>query len=224
MATTSDPIGSHDWHSGEYVEWWITSDVTHDDERRPLLRRVAQLLPPDTGHGIDVLDVGAGYAALSREVADERPDARLTLHDFSEPMFRWARERLEDVLDRVRFVKGDLRDPGWTAEVGGPFDAVVSSLAIHNVRDPARIRAIYAEIFPLVRPGGCFLNLDQAHASGPLSAAAQRISNDRYATAGPDDLASVPNQLRWLREAGFAEADCLHRAGFSTLFAGFRAP
>ena len=37
------PIGKHDWHSREYVENWIGRDVTHDDERRPLLQQMLRL-------------------------------------------------------------------------------------------------------------------------------------------------------------------------------------
>ena len=51
-------------------------------------------------------------------------------------------EKLADEGDRIGFVTGDLRDPGWTDAVEGPFDAVVSSIAIHNVREPAICRVV----------------------------------------------------------------------------------
>ena len=127
--TTSDPHGHHDWHSAEYVDHWISSDVTNDDERRSWLRRVAALLPFPKDQAIRVLDVGAGYALLTREVLDEFPSSTAVLHDFSEPMFEHARERLSDAVDRISFVAGDLRDPDWTDGLEGTFDAVVSSIA-----------------------------------------------------------------------------------------------
>ena len=37
---------------------------------------------------------------------------------------------------------------------------MVSAIAIHNVGYHERIQAIYRELFPLVKPGGCFLNVE----------------------------------------------------------------
>ena len=160
MTTSSDPHGHHDWHSADYVEEWISTDVTRDSERRPILRRLVELLPFERDAEVRVLDVGGGYGMLTREVLEELPNSRVVLHDFSAPMFDQARERLGPLADRVEFAQADLRDPKWVEAVGGPFDAVVSSIAIHNVRDPERIHEIYGEIRPLVAPGGCFANLD----------------------------------------------------------------
>jgi tRNA (cmo5U34)-methyltransferase len=63
--------------------------------------------------------------------------------------------------------------PAWSAGFSEPFDAVVSSRAIHNVRFPDRIRAIYGEVFATVAPGGCFLNFDEVVSAGPLVANAE---------------------------------------------------
>jgi tRNA (cmo5U34)-methyltransferase len=186
VATSSDPHGHHDWHSTDYVDDWISSDVTRDRERRPILRRVAELLPFERDAEIRVLDVGGGYGMLTREVLDEFPNSRVVLHDFSQPMIDQARERLGGLLDRVEFAQADLRDPAWVDAVDGPFDAVVSSIAIHNVRDPERIRTIYSEIRPLLTAGGCFANLDLVF-PGALE---------------------LETQLDWLRAAGFHDVGC----------------
>jgi tRNA (cmo5U34)-methyltransferase len=186
MSTSSDPHGHHDWHSADYVDEWIGSDVTRDDERRPILRRVAELLPFERDAEIRVLDIGGGYGMLTREVLEEFPNSRVVLHDFSQPMIDQARERLSGLLDRVEFAQADLRDPAWVDAVDGPFDAVVSSIAIHNVRDPERIRAIYGEIRLLLTPGGCFANLDLVFPGG----------------------LELESQLTWFREAGFREVGC----------------
>ncbi len=75
----------------------------------------------------------------------------------------------------VSFVNSDLKDPEWTHVIEGSFDAVVSSIAIHNVSEqsvdsgPDRIRTIYAEIFNLLKPGGCFFNFDFVFPPGPVT-------------------------------------------------------
>ncbi len=159
--TQSDPTGVHEWHSADYVQEWIGGWSTA--ERMASLRRIAHLIPRDPDEAIRVLDVCGGWGPVSTVVLEAFPRARITLHDFSEPMLEEARERLAKISDNVTFVRGDLMSPDWKANIEGPFDAVVSSLGIHNVRFPDRIRAIYEEIFPLVGPGGCFINLDQVH-------------------------------------------------------------
>src|SRR5207237_2956762 len=57
----------HDWLSQPYVDHWISSDATRDEERRPLLRRVANFIPFSHAADIRVLDIGAGYGALGQE-------------------------------------------------------------------------------------------------------------------------------------------------------------
>jgi tRNA (cmo5U34)-methyltransferase len=164
-----------------------------------VLRQVAELLPFSRDAEVRVLDVGGGYGMLTREVLEEWPCSHVVLHDFSEPMFDQARARLGPLVDRVEFVRADLRDPEWVDAVDGPFDAVVSSIAIHNVRDPERVRAIYAEIHPLVAGGGCFANLDLAFPGG----------------------LEVATQLGWLEQAGFRDVRCVLEHEHQALLVGF---
>ncbi|HXY92935.1 MAG TPA: class I SAM-dependent methyltransferase [Acidimicrobiia bacterium] len=199
MATSSDAHGHHDWHSAEYVDGWITNDVTRDTQRKPVLRRVAALLPFERDAEVRILDIGGGYGMLTREVLEELPQSRVVLHDFSRPMIEQARARLGPLLDRVEFVQADLRDPAWVDAVGGPFDAVVSSIAIHNVRDPERIRAIFGEIQRLVSTGGCFADLDLVF---------------------PGTL-ELDTQLEWLEDAGFKDVACAFEFEHQALLIGF---
>jgi tRNA (cmo5U34)-methyltransferase len=194
VATSSDPHGHHDWHSSTYVDDWIAHDVTRDGERGPVLLEVADLLPFANDAAVRVLDVGGGYGMFTRAVLTTYPNARVVLHDFSEPMIEQARERLAEVGDRVEYVTSDLRSPDWVDGLDGPYDAVVSSIAVHNVRDPERIRAIYGELRPLVARGGCVANLDLIFPG-----------------------LEVETQLEWLREAGFHDAQCPLRHGAQAL-------
>ncbi len=199
--SSSDPHGHHDWQSREYVYNWISRDVTRDEERRPLLQRVAELIPHDESAAIHALDVGAGYGALSERVLARFPRATLVCQDFSDPMFAHARERLAEHAERVSFAKSDLLDTSWTRDLDGPFDAVVSAIAIHNVRFPERIRAIYSEIAELVAPGGCFLNCDLVF--------------------GPP--ATLEVQLDWLRASCLERVECFWQRGRSAIIGGFRS-
>jgi cyclopropane fatty-acyl-phospholipid synthase-like methyltransferase len=198
--TTSDPTGHHDWHSAAYVDDWISQDFTRDEERRPVLRQLARLLELPRDRPVRVLDVGGGYGMLSGEVLGEWPDATIVLHDFSRPMFEHAEQRLAGFADRLSFHPGDLRDPSWTQGLAGPFDAVVSALAIHNVRDPAVIRRVHRDIFGLLAADGRFLDVDIMRA--PTSPEAH---------------------VRWLLDAGFERAAILWTDATQTMIGAFRA-
>jgi hypothetical protein len=118
---------------------------------------------------------------------------------------------------------------------------VVSAIAIHNVRYPERIRAIYSEIFDVVAPGGCFLNCDLIFVSGPAAAAAYDSAKGLEGwIQGADGDASRPHaaatahsahesqtitleqQLCWLREGGFQEVECFWKEMRNAIIGGFR--
>jgi tRNA (cmo5U34)-methyltransferase len=176
--TQSDPTGMHEWHSGEYVKEWIGSYTS--DERKEALRRIPRLILHDPDEPIRVLDICGGWGPVTEVVLEAFPKARIVLHDFSEPMLEQARDHLAEYGDAISFHRGDLMTPEWAKGLDGQFDAVVSSLGIHNVRFPDRIKAIYEEIFPLVAPGGAFVNLDQV-ASGELAGEATRHTQQMVA-------------------------------------------
>ena len=96
-----------------------------------------------------------------------------------------------------------------TAAAPGPFDAVVSSFAIHHVSH-ARKRTLYEEIFSRLSPGGVFANLE--HVSSPTGALHARFFQAMEMALAEEDasnqLLDVETQLAWLREIGFDDVDC----------------
>ncbi|MBO0736381.1 MAG: class I SAM-dependent methyltransferase [Alphaproteobacteria bacterium] len=173
----------HDWHSPEYVAEWISRDAARDPERRPLLRQMLSLAPYPRESELQVLDVGAGYGVVTEELLTRFPAARVTLQDYSRPMLERSRQRLAGRSDRLRYVLCDLLDPSWPHQVGGPFDLVVSAIALHNLRDEEKIFACYRAIRNLVGPGGWFLNCDRF-------------------------VEGVEPHLAALRQAGFGHVEC----------------
>ncbi len=220
ITINSEPYELHRWQTREYVDSWFADQSEQRTYQLPR-EKLVSLLPFQPGDIIRVLDIGTGDGALSLEVLGAYPKTQLVCHDFSETMLDRARQQLAQFLEAVAFVKGDLRDPAWTYAIEGKFDAVVSSIAIHNVAEsnqgaPERIREIYGEVFGLVKPGGCFLNYDFVSAPGPV---VHRIYRTRF--GGPGARA-ILNQLEWLKQAGFDEVDCLWKDTRSAIFGGFR--
>jgi ubiquinone/menaquinone biosynthesis C-methylase UbiE len=163
-----------------------------------MLRRILDRLPVDRELPRRVLDVGGGYGVLTREILESLPLSSVVLVDISQRMLDHARDRLGDYGVRVRFVQADLRDSAWVTAVDGPFDAVASSMAIHNVRDVGAIQTIYTEMVSLLRPGGIFLNIDLVP---PAEA------NTSF------EVFDLLAQMNYLRDLGLEAINCVHKEG-----------
>lgn len=187
-------LRKHDWHSRAYVDRWIGEDVTRDAERRPALRKMLSLAPFARRAAIRVLDVGAGYGAVTEEVLRAFPKARVTWQDYSRPMRAQAQRRLAKYAKRLDYVLSDLAKRGWAKAVGGPFDLVVSGIALHNLRDRKRIFRCYAAIRELLAPEGCFLDYDYFVYAGGL---------DRHMAA--------------MKRAGFERVECIWQEGAAAI-------
>lgn len=163
--------GAHDWHSEAYVRQWVDDNEARAEARRPLLDLLADLIPFDPDASLRILDLGGGWGPVTRHLLARFPAARATILDYSAPMLAEARARLAPLGDRVRFLTGDLSQPGALnaagGAAGGPFQAVVSSSCLHNLRPTERIPVLYREIRGAVAPGGCFLNLDLVGTGAP---------------------------------------------------------
>jgi len=163
-----------------------------------------------------VLDLGAGTGLLSGMVAAAHPEAELVLVDGAQAMLDRARARLAE-HPAASLVCADLRD----ALPAGPFDAVVSALAIHHLDDGAK-RDLVRRIFAVLRPGGVFSWAEQVAGASPdleRRYVERWLARCRAAGVQEDALREslgrqeldlhVPEGLllAWLVEAGFETVD-----------------
>lgn len=152
-----------------------------------------------------ILDLGTGDGRLLALVKIERPQVQGIALDFSPAMLKAVRSRFaQDPTVEVIEHNLDNPLPEWE-----PFDAVVSSFAIHHCTDD-RKRSLYAEIFQLLRPGGVFCNLEHV-ASSTLALHERFLHAIGYSleTEDPSNiLLDVETQLTWLRQIGFTDVDC----------------
>jgi SAM-dependent methyltransferase len=158
----------HDWHSQTYVDQWIKRDESRYDERRPRIRQMIATAKLPRDASLNVLDVGAGYGFVTEEVLHAFPNAHVTLQDYSDLMLAHARKYLTKSTSQLSFVLADLTDPGWATCVGGPFDMIVSAIAIHNLQKVELISACYRGIASLLKPGAPFLDHDLFAMSGGI--------------------------------------------------------
>jgi tRNA (cmo5U34)-methyltransferase len=142
-------------------------------------------------HATRVLELGTGTGETALRVRAGQPEAEWLGIDASEPMLARAHERLPGADLRLQRLEDELPE--------GPFDLVVSALAVHHL-DGAGKRELFSRVAGVLRPGGLFVLGDvvvpAAGQEGPIEI--------DWVMDLPD---SVENQLAWLHEAGFeAEA------------------
>ena len=138
-------------------------------------------------HAGTILELGIGTGETAKRVLAEHPEARLTAIDSSPEMV----ERARAVVPQADLRLARLEDP----LPEGPFDLVVSALAVHHLDGPGK-QDLFSRVAAALEPGGLFVLADvvvpehDADVVTPIDGV--------YDT--PD---RVDDQLRWLRDAGF---------------------
>lgn len=222
------PRRREDWFDAEFVQSWIDGQQDRRAERTHQFARIAALVPFERDARFRYLNLGAGPGALDELLLSRFPKAEATLQDGSAVMLDHAREQLARFGERVSFAEGNLTEPSWVETVRGPFDLAVSSIAIHNLRDPRRIRVLYAEVFDLMAEGGFFMNLEYVRLSSPrlqplaIWAAQDAEAGYLIGSGGAGSPGTAAEQLVWLREAGFAPVECFWKEFRLALIGGFK--
>lgn len=180
-----------------------------------------------------VLDLGAGTGLFAAMVRAKLPFSSMHLVDASDSMLTLARSRFAH-HGEISFGIADLAH----ADLAGPWDLVISALAIHHLEDADK-RDLFRRIRAALAPNGLFVNAEQVLAPtkamerlyekqwqqgarnlgasvADIEAAKQRMLHDRCAT--------VEDQLDWMREAGLSQVDCTFKAWRFAVLTGRSVP
>lgn len=176
---------------------------------------VLKKIAPSAHH---IVDLGAGTGLLTKEMFLLYPEAHFTLIDLSDEMLGVARKRFAG-LENFAFRVAD-----YARCLPRGCDIICSALSIHHLEE-AQKRQLYAAVYDALPDGGVFINLDQFCAASPsIDEAYNRWWLDYIDHSGITPEAktrwlerkkldrenSVPATLALLREAGFAEVDCVY--------------
>jgi SAM-dependent methyltransferase len=110
-----------------------------------------------------VLDIGCGPGSLAVRLLTRLPHATVIGVD-ADPVSLTLGRAAYSGVPGLRFADLDLRVPGWSAQLGlnprtSAPDAAVSTTALHWLPEPD-LRALYAELASVLRPGGLLLDGD----------------------------------------------------------------
>lgn len=244
MSTTDTLCG---WGEHDRVTYYLNNVNILIPKRQEQLTMIVDLLGGLPQGVRRVLDLGSGFGAITQAILSHYPEATITCVDGSAEMLALAREHLQKDGTHVELLLGDLAFPSWQEAVRGPFDAVVSGLAIHHLLD-ARKRQLYHEVYALLDNGGLFLNND-AVLSPPalqewftalwyreMQAQEERLRGVKRSIESiraelqerlrvgdhPSYMAPLAMQLAWLGEAGFASVECYWKYLDFAIFGGVK--
>lgn len=227
----SEPAASYG-HFGIEVAAYDAAIVRYIPYYRELVDTTARWLVGHVPADGLVIDLGAGTGALAAAVLGALPDARVELIDADAGMLAAARGRLAADAGRVTTRVADFFAPL------PPCHAVVASLSLHHVAEPARKQLLYRAIHDALAPGGALLIADcvlhpagvterriraewaaemQRHGLTAAEAAACFVRWD-----AEDHYLPLAEELRMLGAAGFRRPDCVWRRGPCAVYGGFR--
>jgi len=164
---------------GTYLDM-VRSEVPDYEQLQDTVAAAAGEITANT-----ILDLGTGTGETLRRVVARHPDAQPIGIDESEPMLAVARAIVPTADLRVARLQDPLPE--------GPFDLVVSALAVHHL-DADEKATLFREVARRLAPGGRFVLADVIVPDDPTDAITPLDE-------GYDLPSRVDEQLRWLADA-----------------------
>jgi SAM-dependent methyltransferase len=150
-----------DWQA--WVDGWDSQQAGYVAERERRLSFAFDVVERLGAAPGTLLDLAAGPGTVSARALRRFPGARVLAVDADPFLMELGRRTLGD---RVRWIRADLREDSWAAQIAdAELDAVCSTTALHWL-GPDETRLLAAVLAAKLRPGGVFVNYD----SLPLSA------------------------------------------------------
>ena len=215
--------------------------------REEIESTILDLLPAASAEPFVGVEIGTGTGWLCAAVLQAFPEARMVGLDGSKEMLTTAGELLAPYHDRVELRPFRLEEGSWVDGLP-PVRVFLSSLVLHHL-DGSGKRELFAQLFDRLEPGGALLFADVMEPRTDLARrhfadswtgeirrrsvaihgderAAEFFVRERwniYEYPDPADKpSSLPDQLRWLEEAGFEGVDVFWARAGHALLGGYR--
>jgi ubiquinone/menaquinone biosynthesis C-methylase UbiE len=190
-----DSLAGYVFHHGTKV--FYQGDNDQDELHRQVVESV---LAPADGKVAKVLDLGCSIGQCTTALKSRFPQAEITGLDVGLPMVRYAHKRATDLGVEVHFRQGLAEDTQLPA---GQYDVILAYILFHEV--PERLfKPILAEVYRLLRPGGCFTVVDAPNNRQLPAANRLWLKFDAHYNCEPYSPAFVASDFTTLLgEAGF---------------------
>jgi tRNA (cmo5U34)-methyltransferase len=163
-ATPAPPASDYRWNQPLAAAAYDAAASRVHPRYDRVQREVLAALPGPAERPLRVLDLGGGSGCLAAKLLAERPAAHVTLADPSEAFLGLAERRLcnaDPTCKRWRLVRAQAQEDAWRGpQAGAPYDAVVSTSALHHL-EPAEKRSVFRAIHATLAPNGVFVNGDE---------------------------------------------------------------
>jgi len=207
-----------------------------------MLDAIALCVPSQSSR---ILELGCGTGELTVKILQRCPNAQLVAVDYSPRMIDFVGAKLDNQGERDRVKTLQLDFGAWAndeadVEVGSPFDAIISSLAIHHLTDEMKGK-LFQKIARSLNPGGQFWNADPLLPEFPelsdlyqqsrqcwarkqgldLEAVRRKIGkSDTQGYSSQDQLATLDTHFQMLKEAGFSKTAAIWKYYNLSVFGG----
>ena len=160
----------------DWIERWDRQQEESLPDREDRFTALIDAVEEGTGRPDPlVLDIGCGPGSIGVRLLNRLPGAMVIGID-ADPVSLALGQAAYPDLPGLRFIDMDLRVPGWSARLGltpgtpgtpggqggqggRAADVAVSTTALHWLPEPD-LRAMYAELATVLRPGGLLLDGD----------------------------------------------------------------
>ncbi|HEX6242770.1 MAG TPA: class I SAM-dependent methyltransferase [Polyangiales bacterium] len=202
MPLPPDVPSPTDLRSQQDAREWEQTAMKKRPWRIELFELITRRLAAHAQGQARVLELGAGPGFLAYYVLSTvQTLPHYVLLDYSPAMRSLALERLGPLASRASFLERDFKQPGWTEGLG-PFDAVVTVQAVHELRHKRHATQLHAQVRSILAPHGLYLMCD--HHTGPGGMQNQEL------------YMSLREQEESLFTAGFGQVELLaERSGLA---------
>ena len=227
------------WEDKNFADKWDGKNHFRDNPGRgEQLDLLVTLLAEGCRADSLILDLGSGSGRVEELLFERARGVRVVGVDASASMMDLAKDRLAPWGDRFIPATGGMSELEKIGLPAGPYSFAVSVQALHEIPHPDK-RKVMADVYGLLEPGGTFFLMDRVEFPGEALSASYRSVWERLNRkaglkdkmtyreylktyrAKDDHVASLEEQLSWLRAAGF-EAACLYLHYNRALFAARR--
>lgn len=185
-----------------------------------MLEALILTLPYTETQKIRVADLGCGTGTIAKMILKRYPNSTLTCVDLAVKMITRAKVKLARYKN-IKYIVADFHNFNFSRK----YDAVVTSLALHHLRDDQEKKKFFKKIFDALNKNGVFYNADVVLGSNETlqnlymnkwkELMQRKLSQSEVENVwcpkyeDEDRPAKIIDQIKWLEEIGFKKTDII---------------